>query len=142
MKLQVLRPRNRDIRFALGDLEAILLQQLWGADGPMSVRDFQGKISRNRPIAVTTAATILDRLYRKGLVSRKLVREGGPRYLYSARVTEEQFKHAVVDNVMGALLRGFNDVTVAYLAEKMTDRPRDRRIISKYLGRLKSEARS
>ena len=24
---------------------------------------------------------------------------------------------------MGALLRGFNDVTVAYLAEKMTDKP-------------------
>lgn len=54
------------------------------------------------------------------------------------RVTEEQFKHAVVDNVMGALLRGFNDVTVAYLADKMTDKPTDRKVISKYLSRLKS----
>lgn len=142
MKLQVLRPKNRDIRFALGDLEAAVLQKLWEADGPMSVRDFQGKLSRSRPIAVTTAATILDRLHQKGLVSRKLVREGGPHYLYSARVTEEQFKHAVVDNVMGALLRGFNDVTVAYLAEKMANKPKDLRIISRYLSRLEREARS
>jgi predicted transcriptional regulator len=141
LKLQVLHPTNRDIRFALGDLEATMLQKLWDADEPTSVKEFQGKISRNRPIAVTTVATILDRLHRKGLVSRELVKEGGPRYLYSARVTEEQFKHAVVDNVMGALLQGFNDVTVAYLAEKMTDKPTDRRIISKYLSRLKSGIR-
>jgi len=37
------------------------------------------------------------------------------------------------------LLRGFNDVTVAYLAEKMADKPEDHRIISKYLNRLRIE---
>jgi predicted transcriptional regulator len=90
---------------------------------------------------VTTVATILDRLHRKGIVSRELAREGGPHYLYSARLTEAEFKHAVVDNVMGTLLRSFNDMTVAYLTEKFADyRPSDRRIIEKYLNRLRSEA--
>lgn len=141
MKLQVLHPTNRDLRFALGDLEAIVLQRLWETDRSLSVKEFQRKISRSRPVAVTTVATILDRLYRKGIVARQLIKEGGPHYVYSARVTEDQFKHVVVHNVMGALLRGFNDVTVAYLTDRMADGPEDRKVISKYLKRLKDKAK-
>jgi predicted transcriptional regulator len=141
LKLQVLRPANRDIRFALGDLEAVVLRQLWERDRSLSVKEFQRKISRSRPVAVTTVATILDRLYRKGIVSRQLMRAGGPHYIYSARLTEDQFKHVVVHNVMGALLRGFNDVTVAYLTDRMADRPEDRKVISKYLKKLKDKAK-
>jgi predicted transcriptional regulator len=114
-----------------------MLEELWAAGSPLSVRQFHDKIAHSRPVAVTTVATILDRLYRKGMLSRKLVREGGPHYLYSSRLSEEEFKHVVVHNVMGALLRGFNDMTVAYLAERMADKAEDRRIVSKYLNRLK-----
>lgn len=139
MKLRSLRPNSRDIGFALGDLEAAVLRRLWQVDKPVSVRDFQGMISRTHPIAVTTVATILDRLHQKGLVSRQLTRIGGPHYMYKARMTENEFKHAVVNNVMGTLLQSFNDVTVTYLAEKMSsDSPNDRRILSKYLSRLKN----
>ena len=142
MKIQMLRPHKRDLRFALGDLEAQILRQLWDADGPLSVKEFQHKMSRIRPVAVTTVATILDRLHRKGIVSRELVREGGPHYLYTPRLTEDEFRHAVVDGVMGTLLQSFNDVTVAYLAEKMsTAKGDDLRTVSKYLNRLRDEAR-
>jgi predicted transcriptional regulator len=116
-----------------------MLEELWKSGSPLSVREFHDKIVHSRPVAVTTVATILDRLYRKGLLSRKLVKEGGPHYLYSSRLSKDEFKHAVVNNVMGALLRGFNDMTVAYLAERMADKPEDRRIISKYLNRLKGD---
>ena len=141
MKLQLLRPSNRDIRFALGDLEATVLRQLWETDRALTVKQFQSKISRSRPVAVTTVATILDRLHRKGIVSRRLIREGGPHFIYSARLTEDKFKHVVVHNVMDALLGGFNDVTVAYLTDKMIDRPEDRKIITKYLNRLRHKAK-
>lgn len=138
MKLLALHPRQRNLRFVLGGLEAIVLQQLWETDKPVSVRDFQAMVSERRPVAVTTVATTLDRLYRKGLVSRELVREGGPHYLYKARMTEGEFRYAVVDGVMEALLESFNDVTVAYLAEKIcTKRPEDLRVLSKYLNRLR-----
>jgi predicted transcriptional regulator len=122
----------------LGDLEAVVLRQLWDIQNPVSVKDFQALVFEKRPVAVTTVATTLDRLYRKGLVSRELVREGGPHYLYKARMTEGEFKYAVVDGVMQALLEGFNDVTVAYLAEKIgTKRPDDIRVLSKYLNNLR-----
>lgn len=74
------------------------------------------------------------------MVSRELVK--GPRYVYSARFSEDQFKDYVVRNVMGTLLRGFNDVTVAYLAERMMDSPQDRKILSKYLDRLKQQKKA
>ena len=118
-----------------------MLEELWAADSPLSVKEFHEKIEPDRGIAVTTVATILDRLYRKGMLSRKLVKEGGPHYLYSPRLSKDEFKHVVVNNVMGALLRGFNDMTVAYLADRMADKPKDRRILSKYLDRLKDDDR-
>jgi predicted transcriptional regulator len=138
LKLHLLRPRQRDLQFALGDLEALTLRQLWDSAKPLSVREFQVLISKTRPVAVTTVATILDRLHHKGVVSRELVKKGGPHYLYSAKVTEAEFKEAVVDNVMGTLLRSFNDVTVSYLADKMAGpKPDDRRILGKYLKKLR-----
>ncbi len=140
MKLLSLRPGRRDLKFALGDLEATVLRRLWESGRPLSVKDFQEKVSRTHPIAVTTVATILDRLYKKGLVSRDLKREGGPHYLYRPVMSEEQFKLAVVDNVMTSLLRSFNDVTVAYLAEKMGVNEKDDRILSRYLNRLRRRA--
>jgi len=141
LKLQTLHPRKGDIRFALGDLEAAMLEELWEAGSPLSVKEFHDKIEHSRPVAVTTVATILDRLYQKGMLSRKLEKTGGPHYLYSSRLSKDQFKHVVVNNVMGALLRGFNDMTVAYLAERMADKPEDHRILSKYLNRLKDHER-
>jgi predicted transcriptional regulator len=118
-----------------------MLEELWEVGSPLSVKEFHNKIERDRNVAVTTVATILDRLYRKGMLSRRLVKEGGPHYLYSPRLSKDEFKHVVVNNVMGTLLRGFNDMTVAYLTEKMADKPEDRRILSKYLNRLKDDER-
>lgn len=97
--------------------------------------------AKSRPVAVTTVATILDRLYRKGFVSRQLVKQGGPHYLYRAKVTEDEFKQTVVANVMGGLLQSFNDVTVSYLAEKMHAEGSDRRVLVEYLNRLRKKER-
>ena len=140
MKLANLRPHQRDLKFALGDLEAVVLRELWESETPLSVKEFQAKVVKTRPVAVTTVATILDRLYGKGIVVRKLVREGGPHYVYSPKFTEEQFKHQIVDNVMGTLLNSFNEITVAYLANRMSDDKKNDRQLSKYLDRLRSKA--
>ncbi len=142
MKLHSVRPNHPDLRFALGDLEAIVLRQLWGSKKPLSVRESQSKIVKTRPVAVTTVATILDRLYRKGLVCRQLAKEGGPHYLYKSKLTEEEFKQAVVKSVMERLLDSFNDVTVAYLTEKMKPPDgSDLHVVSKYLNRLRKKGK-
>lgn len=140
MKLHSVRPNHPNLRFALGDLEAVVLRQLWESNKPLSVRESQSRTARSRPVAVTTVATILDRLYRKGLVARQLARDGGPHYLYRAKISEEEFRQVVVKNVMEGLLQSFNDVTVAYLAEKMgAAEGNDLHVVSKYLNRLRKK---
>jgi hypothetical protein len=60
--------------------------------------------------------------------------------MYKPKVTEEQFKQAVVENVMEGLLQSFNDVTVAYLAERMgASEGSDHPTLSKYLNRLRKK---
>jgi predicted transcriptional regulator len=140
LKLYTVRPNHPNLRFALGDLEAVVLRQLWESNRPLSVRESQSRTAKTRPVAVTTVATILDRLYRKGLVSRQLAREGSPHYLYKTKISEEEFKQVVVKNVMEGLLQSFNDVTVAYLAEKMgASDGNDRHVVTKYLNRLRKK---
>jgi predicted transcriptional regulator len=42
------------------------------------------EIGRQRPVAYTTISTVLDRLFRKGLVKRSKVKgRGGAKYIYS-----------------------------------------------------------
>jgi predicted transcriptional regulator len=140
LKLHTVRPNHPNLRFALGDLEAVVLRQLWESNRPLSVRESQSRTARSRPVAVTTVATILDRLYRKGLVSRQLARDGSPHYLYKAKISEEEFRQVVVKNVMEGLLQSFNDVTVAYLAERMgASDGNDHHVVTKYLNRLRKK---
>jgi len=54
----------------LGELEARVMNVLWGASGPLSVRDVLTAISSDRPLAYTTILTVLDNLHRKGRVER------------------------------------------------------------------------
>ena len=62
-----------------GDLEREVMNRLWDADVPLSVRDVLGLIDAHG-LAYTTVMTVLDRLRRKDLVKR--IRQGRA-FLYS-----------------------------------------------------------
>jgi len=62
----------------LGDLERVVMEHLWEsaeahADG-VTVREVHARFEGDREIAYTTVMTVLDRLAKKGLVTR--VRDG------------------------------------------------------------------
>ena len=72
---------------SLGDLQSDILGSLQKL-GKASVREVLEEIGEDRKIAYTTVSTVLDRLYRKGLVKRtKTIGRGGTRYLYSYAAT-------------------------------------------------------
>lgn len=79
--------RGMEVR-PLGDLERLLMDQLWEAD-EVSVREVQ---ERHRHLAYTTVMTTLDRLYKKGLLRR---RKQGRAFLYAAAVAREEFAAAM-----------------------------------------------
>ncbi|WP_353081182.1 BlaI/MecI/CopY family transcriptional regulator [Tessaracoccus lapidicaptus] len=56
-----------------GELEQRVMELLWASDAPRSVSDVHSLLSHERELAYTTVMTVLDRLAKKGLVSRELV---------------------------------------------------------------------
>lgn len=56
-----------------GELEQRVMELLWSAREPQSVADVQAELGKERTLAYTTVMTVLDRLAKKGLVTRERV---------------------------------------------------------------------
>lgn len=56
----------------LGDLELQVMEVLWRTDHAMAVREVLAELTRERDLAYTTVMTVLDRLSKKGRVTREL----------------------------------------------------------------------
>src|SRR5271165_5329325 len=88
------------LRLILGPLETQVMEVLW-ARGECTVREVVREL--NRSIAYTTVMTTLDRLFRKNLVSRRMRDRA---YIYSPRVTCQEWKDQVARDVVAKLLAG------------------------------------
>jgi predicted transcriptional regulator len=71
----------------LGNLERDVMDQIWAATGPVTVRDVHEALAVERDLAYTTVMTVLDRLAKKGVVHR--VRDGRA-YRYQAASGKDQ----------------------------------------------------
>ncbi len=74
------------------------MEVLWRR-GEIAVRDAQAELSR--PIAYTTVMTTLDRLYKKGIVSR---RRQGRAFLYTAAYARHEMEITVTSDLVSDLL--------------------------------------
>jgi len=54
----------------LGDLERAVMDHLWAADDPQTVRQVHEALNAHRELAYTTVMTVLQRLARKNLVEQ------------------------------------------------------------------------
>lgn len=63
----------------LGDLEALVMEQLWSASAPLSVRQVLEALPDGRRRAYTTVMTVMDNLFQKGFVGRE---RSGRAYVY------------------------------------------------------------
>jgi predicted transcriptional regulator len=71
-----------------GELEAAVMRQVWGHDGPVTVRDVFEELSATRPIAYTTVMSTMDNLHRKGWLARE---RDGKAYRYTAVASREEY---------------------------------------------------
>ena len=82
----------------LGPLEQRLLDGLWD-QGRSTVREL---LQRGCPdLAYTTVMTTLDRLYKKGLLTRS---EDGRAFRYAARLSREEFQREAAGQALRQLL--------------------------------------
>ena len=85
---------------ALGPLEIAVMEILWER-GESNVHDVIEKLGR--PLAYTTVMTTLDRLYKKGLLSRHKSERA---FLYSTRQTRLEWEHKRAGEFVAGFLNG------------------------------------
>jgi predicted transcriptional regulator len=110
------QPHKQDLGKVLGDLEADIMTTIWSIQSG-DVKTIHNVLNKERKAAVTTVATVLDRLYGKGLVQRELVKGAGVRYVYSPAMTRNQFDSTVVRNVFKGLFESFGESAISYLVQ-------------------------
>ena len=77
--------------------------------------EMQEILSRERPLALTTVLTTLERLRDKGILARE--REGKA-YRYRAALSEEQLQQRIVEGVLGDLIAQFPKAVATYFTQQ------------------------
>jgi predicted transcriptional regulator len=95
-----LRRGNAGLEAVFGCLELRVLEALWRRDACASVRDLQIDFPN---AAYTTLMTTMERLHRKGILSRERV---GRAFVYEVRFSREQLETATAAKALGPLLKG------------------------------------
>jgi predicted transcriptional regulator len=101
----------REPEKVLGPLEAEVMNVLWSAGRPLSVRDVLAELNRSRsePLAYTTAMTVLARLAEKEILAR--VRDGRG-YLYEPAVSD------TAQIAVRGVMRDFGDAAMARFVDE------------------------
>ncbi len=104
----------------LSPLQSRILQSLWKRD-KQKVREIHNKLKDTNTVALTSIAVDLDRLHKKGLVSRIVeAGKGGPHYIYSVSKSKQEFELSVLDNTVNKLIDKFGSVAVDYFNERFS----------------------
>ena len=100
LKNRIARSSPAAQQLSLGRLEFDLMQILWSR-GESNVRDVIQQL--DRPLAYTTVMTTLDRLYKKGLLDRRMPERA---FLYSARLSSQEWERRRAESILAGFLAG------------------------------------
>lgn len=103
----------------LSPLESDVLDRLWPGR-ELRVREIYRLLRQSRrKAALTSVAVILDRLFEKGIVSRRIEpARGGLRYIYYPVKDRGQFEKSVVEQTVNKLIDRFGNVAISYFNER------------------------
>ncbi|MDP8022859.1 MAG: BlaI/MecI/CopY family transcriptional regulator [Nitrososphaeria archaeon] len=82
-------------------------------------------------LAITTVATVLDRLFKKRIVERTLINDGKPSYVY--RISSNIFKNEKAMSLVIDFLKAFKEPLKFYFAENSNLTPEELESIFKAL---------
>ena len=98
--LRGFRPGARGAGHVLGELESAVMETLWGKPD-QTVIEVEERLRKHRDIAHTTVLTTLDRMFRKGYLTRH---KQAKAFVYSPRYTRDEFERTMAQEVLGALI--------------------------------------
>jgi BlaI family transcriptional regulator, penicillinase repressor len=95
----------------LTELQLAIMRVLWDRR-EAAVSEVHAEALTERTLALTTVATLLTRLEKAGLVSR---RQAGRHYLYRALVSEEEVRRSMITGLADRLFHGDVTALVSHL---------------------------
>ena len=98
----------------LGNLEAVVMERLWAWNRPVAVREVLDDLQGERRIAYTTVMTVMDNLFRKGVLSRE---RDGRAYRYQPVRTREQHTAELMEQVLAQ--GGDSTAALLHFVERM-----------------------
>ena len=101
----------RTVRDIPPPLEMLCLKALW-ALGEGNVKDVQQSVSRSRPLAYTTIMTVLERLVRKGKLTRH---KKGRAFVYSLQASREAMRRAAIRELVDGFFDGSEEELMRFL---------------------------
>jgi len=107
----------------LGPLETAIMHIMWREE-VSSARDVYEIMRKDdKSTRRSTISIMMNRLCERGLLDKRSeVGKGGERFIYKVRITEEEFSQAVVSKVMRGLLDSFEDATIQYIKNHLSEK--------------------
>ncbi len=103
--LRGFKPNARGAGQVLGELETAVMEVLW-RESALTVNQVEERLQQRRQIAHTTVLTTLDRMHRKGYLTRE---KSGKAFVYAPRYSRAEFERGLAQEVLGALLGGLSE---------------------------------
>jgi BlaI family penicillinase repressor len=101
-------------------LELMCLKALWSLQEG-NVKAVQDIVAQSRPLAYTTIMTVLDRLVRKGKLTRRKV---GRAFVYSPQTSRDTMRRAAVRELVDGFFDGSESQLLMFLREPLAHAPR------------------
>lgn len=107
----MVRDKHMARRRELPELELACLRILW-MSGDQTVHEVRERLRSTRQLAYTTVMTVLDRMSRKGAVSRRKV---GRAHMYHAEIPREDARERAVERLLEVYFDGSRDSLITFL---------------------------
>ena len=104
-------PEPAEISHHLGDLQLAIMRILWNR-AEATVAEVHEALEPERGLALTTIATMLTKMEKKGVVEH---RAEGRRFIYRPRVSEDLVRRSMVADLTSQLFRGDVSALVNHL---------------------------
>ena len=108
---------------SLSQLEQKVMNIVWECED-CSIREVLEKINKKKKLAYTTIATILQRLYEKGLVVRK---NKDSVIHYSPKLSKENYSKKMARSFIAKFFNSFGDAAIASFADSIDKLPKSKK---------------
>jgi predicted transcriptional regulator len=85
-----------------------------------TVNEVEERLRNKREIAHTTVLTTLDRMHRKGYLTRE---KQAKAFVYAPRYTRDEFERMLAQEVLGALIGHFTEPALSTFVDLVSDEP-------------------